>query len=113
MRRWRGRAASSAPARNGWQYFASTFVLTLSNPATIFSFIAIFGSMAGRAGSSSPALMVLGVLIGSALWWLLLSSAVGRLRERFDATWRRRVNLFSAAVLASFALWQLASLLRD
>ena len=65
--------------------FASTFVLTLSNPATIFSFIAIFGSMAGRAGSSSPALMVLGVLIGSALWWLMLSSAVGRLRERFDA----------------------------
>ncbi|QTN23542.1 LysE family transporter [Rhizobacter sp. AJA081-3] len=108
-----GQAAMTAPARNGWQYFASTFVLTLSNPATIFSFIAIFGSMAGRAGSSSPALMVLGVLIGSALWWLLLSSAVGRLRERFDATWRRRVNRFSAAVLAAFALWQLASLARD
>jgi threonine/homoserine/homoserine lactone efflux protein len=107
------RAASTAAARNGWQYFASTFVLTLSNPATIFSFIAIFGSMAGRAGSSSPALMVLGVLIGSALWWLLLSSAVGRLRERFDATWRQRVNVFSAAVLAAFALWQLASLARD
>ncbi len=107
------RAAVAAPARNGWQYFASTFVLTLSNPATIFSFIAIFGSMAGRAGSSSPALMVLGVLIGSALWWLMLSSAVGRLRERFDATWRLRVNRFSAAVLAAFALWQLASLARD
>jgi threonine/homoserine/homoserine lactone efflux protein len=107
------RAASAAPARNGWQYFASTFVLTLSNPATIFSFIAIFGSMAGRAGSSSPALMVLGVLIGSALWWLMLSTAVGRLRERFDATWRRRVNVFSAAVLATFALWQLVSLARD
>jgi threonine/homoserine/homoserine lactone efflux protein len=107
------RAASAAPARNGWQYFASTFVLTLSNPATIFSFIAIFGSMAGRAGSRSPALMVLGVLIGSALWWLLLSSAVGRLRERFDAAWRRRVNVFSAALLAAFALWQLASLARD
>ncbi len=106
-------AAITAPARNGWQYFASTFVLTLSNPATIFSFIAIFGSMAGRAGSSSPALMVLGVLIGSALWWLMLSSAVGRLRERFDATWRRRVNLVSAAVLVAFALWQLASLARS
>lgn len=108
-----GRAASTAPARNGWQYFAGTFVLTLSNPATIFSFIAIFGAMAGRASTGSPALMVLGVLIGSALWWLLLSSAVGRLRERFDAAWRRRVNGFSAAVLAAFALWQLASLLRE
>lgn len=104
------RAASTAPARNGWQYFAGTFVLTLSNPATIFSFVAIFGSMAGRAATSSPALMVAGVLSGSALWWLALSGAVGRLRERFDARWRRRVNLASASVLAGFALWQLVSL---
>jgi arginine exporter protein ArgO len=57
--------------------------------------------------------MVLGVLIGSALWWLLLSTLVGRLRDRFDAAWRRRINLGSAAVLGAFAVWQLASLLRD
>lgn len=107
------RAARTAPARNGWQYFAGTFVLTLSNPATIFSFIAIFGAMAGRASPGSPALMVLGVLIGSALWWLLLSTLVGRLRDRFDLAWRRRVNVASAAVLGAFAVWQLASLLRD
>ena len=34
-------------------------------------------------------------------------------RERFDARWRRRVNLASAAVLAGFALWQWFSLLAD
>lgn len=107
------RAASTAPARNGWQYFAGTFVLTLSNPATIVSFIAIFGAMAGRAASPSPALMVAGVFVGSALWWLFLSGTVGRLRERFDARWRRRVNLVSAAVLAGFALWQWIGLLAD
>jgi threonine/homoserine/homoserine lactone efflux protein len=104
------RAASTAPARNGWQYFAGTFVLTLSNLATIFSFVAIFGAMAGRAATGSPAWMVAGVAIGSALWWLALSSAVSRLRERFDARWRRRINLASATVLAGFALWQLLSL---
>lgn len=107
------RAARTAPARNGWQYFAGTFVLTLSNPATIFSFIAIFGAMSGRAASASPALMVAGVFVGSALWWLFLSSVVGRLRERFDARWRRRVNLVSAAVLAGFALWQWIGLFAD
>lgn len=106
-----GRAASTAPAHNGWQYFGGTFVLTLSNPATILSFVAIFGAMAGRAATASPALMVAGVLLGSALWWLFLSSIVGRLRERFDERWRRRVNLASAAVLAGFALWQWLSLL--
>jgi threonine/homoserine/homoserine lactone efflux protein len=106
------RAAAAAPAASHLQYFAGTFLLTLSNPATIFSFIAIFGAMSagGHGPVSSPALMVTGVLIGSALWWLFLSAAVGRLRERFDARWRRRINRLSAAVLAGFAVWQLATL---
>ena len=92
--------------------FAGNFVLTLSNPATILSFIAVFGALVGRMAVASPWTMVLGVLLGSALWWLLLSAAVGRLRERFDARWRTRVNALSALLLAGFALWQLAELLR-
>ncbi len=84
----------------------------MSNPATILSFIAIFGAMAGRLVITSPWTMVLGVLLGSALWWLLLSAAVGRLRGRFDVHWRRRVNAASALLLAGFAVWQLAGLVR-
>ena len=91
--------------------FAGTFVLTLSNPATILSFIAVFGALAGRLQVASPWTMVFGVLIGSALWWLLLSAVVGRLRERFDIRWRRRINVASALVLAGFALWQVLDLL--
>lgn len=95
-----------------WRYFSATFLLTLANPATIFSFIAIFGSMAGGRAVVSPWVMVLGVLVGSALWWLALSGLVGLLRERFDARWRRRINILSGAVLIVFALWQLALALR-
>jgi threonine/homoserine/homoserine lactone efflux protein len=90
--------------------FAGTFVLTLSNPATILSFVAVFGALAGRMQVPSPTTMIAGVLIGSALWWLLLSAAVGRLRERFDSRWRRRVNRMSALVLAGFAVWQFVGL---
>lgn len=91
---------------------AGTFVLTLSNPSTILSFVAVFGMLAGRAGTAtaSPWLMVGGVLLGSALWWLLLAAAVGRLRRRFDARWQRRVNQTSALLLGGFALWQLGGL---
>lgn len=103
------RAATVAPVRNDWQCFTTTFVLTLSNPATILSFIAVFGTLAGRSAVNAPGTMVLGVLLGSALWWLFLSTAVGRLRERFDSRWHRRVNLTSAAFLAGFAIWQLGS----
>ncbi len=107
-------AARAAPVSAGkdlLRCFAGTFVLTLSNPATILSFIAVFGALAGRVHVASPWTMVFGVLIGSALWWLLLATVVGRLRERFDLRWRRRVNVASAALLAAFALWQLAALL--
>lgn len=94
-----------------WACFAGTFVLTLSNPATIVSFMAVFGVLAARGGATaSPGLMVLGVFLGSALWWWALSSGVGRLRGRFDARWQRRVQRTSALVLAGFALWQLLQL---
>jgi threonine/homoserine/homoserine lactone efflux protein len=94
------------------RYVSGTFVLTLSNPTTILSFMAVFGALAGRAPTASPWTMVAGVLLGSALWWLILSTAVGALRDRFDARWQRAVNLCSAALLAGLAVWQLAQLAR-
>jgi len=100
------------PAGTLLRYVSGTFVLTLSNPTTILSFMAVFGALAGRAPAASPWAMVSGVLVGSALWWLILSSIVGLLRERFDARWQRAVNLSSATLLAGLALWQLAQLAR-
>jgi threonine/homoserine/homoserine lactone efflux protein len=91
--------------------FVSTFLLTLSNPATILSFIAIFAALAGGSAHASPAWMVAGVLLGSALWWLLLCAMVGALRSRFDARAQRWVGRVSALMLAGFALWQWAGLI--
>ena len=92
------------------RYVSGTFLLTLSNPTTILSFMAVFGALAGRAPAASPWAMVSGVLVGSALWWLILAGVVGLLRDRFDARWQRAVNLCSAALLAGLAVWQLAQL---
>lgn len=106
------RAAEVAAAPGLGASFAATFALTLSNPATILSFIAVFGTMGARqAGPMSPLPMVLGVLLGSALWWLLLSAAVARLRHHLDLRARRRIGRISALLLAGFALWQWAGLL--
>lgn len=102
----------AAPGLTG--SFAATFALTLSNPATILSFIAIFSAMgarqAGPGNHFTPLPMVAGVLLGSALWWLLLSAAVARLRHRLDLRARRWVGRVSALLLAAFALWQWAGL---
>jgi threonine/homoserine/homoserine lactone efflux protein len=94
------------------RYVGGTFALTLSNPTTILSFIAVFGALAGRtAAPASPWAMVSGVLVGSMLWWLVLATVVAQVRERFDARWQRAVNLSSAALLAAFAVWQVGMVL--
>lgn len=66
--------------------YITTFFLTITNPLTILSFIAIFAGL--RLGETdgnyfSATIMVLGVFTGSAAWWLTLSSGVSLLREKF------------------------------
>ncbi|WP_010466871.1 LysE family translocator [Acidovorax radicis] len=103
-------AHTAAPARDarGLLGLASgTFALTLANPATIVSFIAVFGSLGGgQQAMPSPLWMVAGVLAGSAAWWLLLTGAIAYQRRRFTPTWRQRINQASALLLGGFALWQ-------
>lgn len=104
-------ASGHPPPGSLLRYLSGTFVLTLSNPTTILSFMAVFGALAGRAPAASPWAMVSGVLVGSALWWLVLAGVVGLLRDRFDERWQRAVNRVCAGVLATLALWQLGQLL--
>jgi threonine/homoserine/homoserine lactone efflux protein len=63
--------------------YGSTFLLTITNPLTILSFAAIFAGLGlGKSQDhySSAASMVLGVFLGSSLWWIILSSFTGLLR---------------------------------
>jgi threonine/homoserine/homoserine lactone efflux protein len=90
--------------------YASTFLLTLTNPMTIISFAAIFAGL-GLAGASgnygSAGILVLGVFIGSALWWLILSSGVGIFRARINSQGLRWVNRISGVIILGFGLFAL------
>ena len=93
--------------------FGSTFALTLTNPTTILSFAAVFaglGLASTAADRGSAALMVGGVFLGSALWWLILSGAVGFFRRALTDDRMRWVNRVSGAVLVGFGLISLLSL---
>jgi ABC-type nickel/cobalt efflux system permease component RcnA len=58
-----------------------------------------------------PWLVVAGIFLGSALWWLVLSIGVARLQARHERRWQQVVQRASALLLLSFALWQLWGLL--
>ncbi len=95
--------------------YLSTFVLTLTNPMTIISFAAIFAGLGLAEGSgnyASAVLLVLGVFIGSALWWLLLSGGVGVFREKFSTGGLRWLNRLSGVVIGFFGLLALGSFLK-
>jgi len=85
--------------------FGSTFLLTLTNPMTILSFAAVFAALGLGTAHPEPlaaASLVLGVFLGSGLWWLTLSAGVGLFRDRIDARGLRWVNRFSGAVIFAF-----------
>ncbi len=94
--------------------FISTFALTITNPVTILAFLAIFAGI-GFAGEEATlgraAIMVLGVWLGSLLWWAGLSTGAGVLRLSFQRHHLVWVNRGSGGILVFSAVALLGSLL--
>lgn len=86
-------------------FYLSTLGLTLTNPMTILSFAALFIGL-GVTGddAAGAAAITLGVLAGSAAWWVILTTAVGALRSRITPRWLRRINVASGLLIGAFAV---------
>ncbi len=85
--------------------FASCFLLTLTNPMTILAFVAVFaglGLIEATTRIGTGVVLVLGVFLGSAFWWLALSGLVGLLRGRMTPRILIWVNRVSGAILTGF-----------
>lgn len=92
--------------------FLSTFVLTLTNPMTILSFVAVFAGLGLGGGRGVAAALVAGVFAGSCAWWLLLSGGVALLRNRVAPAWMTGINRVSGALLFACGAYALAAGLR-
>ncbi len=94
--------------------YGSTLLLTITNPATIIAFAAIFAGLGLGVTSSTGAgiLLVSGVFIGSALWWLLLSGAASLLRTRLTPAAMLWINRSAGLIILGFGLAALVSLAR-
>jgi len=82
--------------------FVSTFALTLSNPITILVFLGVFSAI-GLSGEEATldraAILVLGVWLGSLLWWLTVSFGLGRLFRAFEPRYLGWINRGSGTIL--------------
>ncbi|MBW4465917.1 MAG: LysE family translocator [Pegethrix bostrychoides GSE-TBD4-15B] len=102
--------AASVKSRGLLEAYGSTFLLTLTNPATILSFSALFAGLGVADGSYfNASLLVLGVFCGSALWWLTLSSSVSLFRSRISSQ-LKWLNRISGLILLVFGIIALSSI---
>jgi threonine/homoserine/homoserine lactone efflux protein len=109
-------AEQAAENRGGGLFsaFLSTLFLTLTNPMTILSFVAIFAGFGLGASPDylSASILVAGVFVGSAAWWLLLSGGVSLFRSRMNAAWMQAINRLSGCIILAFGLYSLATFRR-
>jgi len=96
------RQSSEPNAESALRHFLSTFALTLTNPITILAFLGIFSAL-GLSGADATfaraAMMVLGVWLGSLLWWLALTFGLGSLFHSFEARHLKWINHASGTIL--------------
>ena len=103
--------SAESRSRGLFAAYASTLVLTLTNPMTILSFVAIFAGLGlgVSRGYTAAGAMVGGVFLGSALWWLLLSNGAALFRSRLSDRWMRSVNRLSGAIIFAFGVYALST----
>ena len=101
------RMTSPGDAMHAHTAFASTAVLTLLNPVTVVSFMAFFAAaMVHDAPETSyVVLLVTGVLLGSAAWWLTLATGIAYTRRIAGEALLKTVNTVSGAFLIGFGLY--------
>ncbi|MGO4879624.1 MAG: LysE family translocator [Bryobacteraceae bacterium] len=86
--------------------FISAFLLTLTNPTTVLSFLAVLATLGidERRPLWQTSLLVAGIFLGALTWWVILASSVNLLRDKFSDRSLRRMNRVGGIAIALFGL---------
>jgi len=107
----------SADAEKGLlKDYLSTLFLTVTNPMTILFFIAVFAGLGlSKAvnGFSSIIQLVLGVFIGSGIWWMFLCGLTTKLKTNINKNVLRKIDLVSGLLILFFCLLILTNLIKS
>jgi len=99
---------------NRWHAYLSTFFLTLTNPLTILFFVAVFAGLGvGSEGGHYllAGILVSGVFVGSAMWWLILCGFTGLLQKLLNPKRLQWLNRISGLIILGFGLFALLGIL--
>ena len=93
--------------------YLSAFLLVLTNPVTIFAFVAVFAAfgLGHKLFVVSACILVIGVFTGSGLWFLILSYVATTFRKKLDSDGLRWVNRIAGVLIILSGAAALVSLI--
>lgn len=101
-------AGNGSRLENLGKVWLTTFLLTMSNPVTIFAFLGMFAG-AGVQSTTAAIWLVLGIFMGSMLWWLTLAQLTHWLGKRMSSKVLIWVNRLAGLALVGFGGWSVVS----
>jgi threonine/homoserine/homoserine lactone efflux protein len=99
--------AAGAIEKTYSRYIIETFFLTLTSPVTILAFISIFSTVGINLVAqswASSATLVLGIFLGSGLWWILLSGLSSIFRTKLTTNHLAWINRVTGTILILFGV---------
>ncbi|MDR3646746.1 MAG: LysE family transporter [Candidatus Babeliales bacterium] len=98
---------NEAQKENKVTAFITMFMLTIMNPMTVLSFLAVFSGLgiANTAASySNGCTLIAGIFSGSMSWWIFLCTIVNLFRQKINSNVLSWINKISGVVIVSFAV---------
>lgn len=96
--------------------FISVFFLTLTNPAYILVFVALFTTVGLDQDGTSLNVgvpVILGVLAGASLWWFLLTFSINKIRSRFRPRHMIIINKIAGGLIVILGIAAILSAVFD
>jgi threonine/homoserine/homoserine lactone efflux protein len=90
-----------------FQDIISSFLVTVSNPLTVFVFLAVFTSSGVAISLQQPYhafFVILGISTGAFIWWFSLSGIVSLFRHKINLRILWWINKTAGAVIVLFVL---------
>lgn len=98
--------------KNLFSSYLSAFLITMTNPINILTFVAIFTVLEiDMVSGSLVSLWILSfcVFCGSLSWWIVLSSSIGLIQKKIDHNGIQWVNRIAGVILIIFAICTVAA----
>ena len=86
--------------------FLSSFVIAITNPAAILSFMVVFSMfrIGGTETVGEAIQLVFGIFCGTCFWWLLIAVVVSRIRDRVTDGFYLKLNRIFGILMVSFGV---------